>query len=191
MSKQGIEEHGRTSMVEQGYWFYADTNRHASCSTISNKQEYIHGNEGIVIVSQKIEQDDINQNTTGNNRGGEKNPITPWAQKEHTNRVEFWITGSERSEYLLQGLGIDIEICLTIRDREEEEVVYSRVLLAVEGTSKDVLVDPCGLCFFAYFTPSHEEIGVNEKHNIPSGVDAKEIKHRFLFTVRCKMYDSE
>ena len=149
MSNRGNEEHGRYHMVEKGYWFYADTERHASRSTISKKQLYLHDIQGHVIVSQKLEQDNIKLKTTGNNRGGEDNPMTPWAQMEHTNRVEFWITGRERSEDLLRGLGIDIKISLMIRDRAEK-IVYRRVLLAVERGSRDVLVDPCGLGFFAY-----------------------------------------
>ena len=187
MSNQCIIQNGTNNEVEQGYWFDADTKRYAECSTISGKQKYLNNRSGMVVVSQKIEHHNINPMTTGNNRGGEHNPITQWGNDKHTNRVEFWITGPEYSQELLEGLGIDIEICLTIQDGEKR-TVYGRTLLIVNGRSDDVIVNSCGVGFFAYFTPSDEEIQKNREYKILSAIDPEEAKHHFRFTVRCKMY---
>jgi hypothetical protein len=176
-----------TAVANRGYWIHADTKRDALCSTISPVQDYIDHNKGVVIVSQKKEKPDINLPTKGNNRGGRYNPCSRWIQPEHTNRVEFWVTGPRRTPDLLKGLGIDLEICLTIQDTNGE-IVYNRVLLTVNRASENVSMKPCGLCFAAYFTPSAEEVEVNEKYN-PKSVDfSEDLSNRFVFTVLAKMY---
>ena len=176
------DEH--TPVTERAYWIHADTKRNAKCSTISPAQDYIRNNQGRFIVSQKREKPDINEPTAGNNHGGENNPFSQWMQKEHTNRVEFWVQGPGNQSDLLQGLGIDLNIALAIQDTDGN-IVYNCVLLDVNGASENVIKTRLGLCFVAYFTPSAEEVKENQKYN---SIMSEDLGDRFVFTVHAKMY---
>ena len=149
-----------TAIAVHNFSFMSHTMSDCCGATLGGENKYLENIIGTVVVSQQSKKKHWSNKIVCSTCGGNNTHITEWTQPEHSTRVNFRVNECFRSHFFKMRIGI---FMCARTDMHGKKLL--RMLLCVHADDDCSFDDGGGLTYVTYFTPTSEELHINNSYD--------------------------